>query len=224
MPFESSKSARANIFARLRAQPAPFEDAPPRPAEYLKVSRPPEGDLAERFKAEAERLNGQVHLVPDAEAGIEKVLELLAGIPEVIAWENLPLPGLTEALAQHQITRRILYARHENRRAALQHAEPIKAGISGADAGFATTGTLALVTQRDQGRLPSLFAPMHIAILPRARLFSCLEDWLHAEGRAALLQSNSIAFVTGPSRTADIEMQTILGVHGPGVVHVVIVG
>jgi L-lactate dehydrogenase complex protein LldG len=224
MPFESSKSARHNILHRLRSTPAPFEDAPPRPADYLHVSRAPEGDLAERFKAEVERLSGHVHIVPDAEAGIEKVLELLANIPDVIAWDTLPLPGLTEALAQHNITRHIPHARHESRSETLHAAEPIKVGISGADAGFATTGTIALITRGDQGRLPSLLAPIHIAILPRARLFPRLEDWLHDEGRAALLQSNSVVFVTGPSRTADIEMQTILGVHGPGVVHVVIVG
>ncbi len=223
MPFESSTSARQNILARLRSSAAPFESAPPRPTEYLKVTRAPDGDLAERFKAEVERLNGYVHIMPDAESGIEKVLELLAGIPEVIAWEALPLPGLIEALQQKGITRNILHVRGDTRREALDAAEPIKAGISGADAGFATTGTLALVTKGDQGRLPSLLAPMHIAILRRERLFARAEDWLHEEGRAALMQSNSIAFVTGPSRTADIEMQTILGVHGPGVVHVVIV-
>jgi L-lactate dehydrogenase complex protein LldG len=63
---------------------------------------------------------------------------------------------------------------------------------------------------------------VHIALLKRSRLYPRLEDWLYVEGRQALAESRSVAFVTGPSRTADIEMTPILGVHGPGKVHVVV--
>ncbi len=102
------------------------------------------------------------------------------------------------------------------------NAEPIRVGITGADAAFATTGTLALVTDEAQGRITSLVPPVHIALLRRERLFPRLEDWITVEGRAAVARSSSVAFVTGPSRTGDIEMQTILGVHGPGVVHIIL--
>lgn len=219
---QRSDQARAAILERLRATAAPFEDAPPRPDHYLNVSRAPDGDLAERFKAEIERLNGYVHIAQDTEAAIETVLKLLDGIDRVMAWDALPLPGLVEALAGRQITQITPRARGGSRSDVLQNAEPIRAGITGADAAFATTGTLALVTGADQGRLPSLLPPMHIALLRRDRLVGRLEDWLHVDGRAALRESNSVVFISGPSRTSDIEMQTILGVHGPGVLHVVI--
>jgi L-lactate dehydrogenase complex protein LldG len=140
----------------------------------------------------------------------------------VMGWESLPLPGLKDVLAAHGIQIVIPHARGDQRRAELQKAEPIRVGITGADAAFATTGTLALITNDQQGRLPSLLPPVHVALLRRERLFPRIEDWLASEGRAAMSASASIALITGPSRTGDIEMQTILGVHGPGVVHVII--
>jgi L-lactate dehydrogenase complex protein LldG len=180
--------------------------------QYLPVTRLDDPDLVARFKAELERLTGQFHQAIDHAQAVEIVLSIIGEDRAVMAWESLPLPGLAEALAQRSIKVTIPRARGDQRTAELVAAEPIRVGITGADAAFATTGTLALVTRANQGRIPS----------ERKRLFPRLEDWIGVEGRAALAVSNSIALVTGPSRTGDIEMQTILGVHGPGVVHVVL--
>jgi L-lactate dehydrogenase complex protein LldG len=167
-------------------------------------------------------LKGQLHTPADDEAAIELVLELIGGDPIVISWERLPLPGLTDALARRSVEIVIPRARGDQRAAELAKAEPIRVGITGADAAFATTGTLVLVTDEMQGRLPSLLPPVHIALLRREQLFPRLEDWITVEGRATLARSSSVAFVSGPSRTGDIEMQLVLGVHGPGAVHVVL--
>ncbi len=216
-------SSRDRILQRLRASKPPFEDAPPRPAQYLPVTRLDEdADLVARFRAEVERLSGQVHLPPTALDAMNTVLGIVGEDKAVMGWESLPLPGLKDVLAAHGIQIVIPHARGDQRRAELQKAEPIRVGITGADAAFATTGTLALITNDQQGRLPSLLPPVHVALLRRERLFPRIEDWLASEGRAAMSASASIALITGPSRTGDIEMQTILGVHGPGVVHVII--
>lgn len=222
MSNAGNMSSRDRILQKLRASRPPFEDAPPRPMQYLPVTRLDDPDLVARFKAELERLTGQFHQAADHAQAVEMVLSIIGEDNAVMAWESLPLPGLVEALAQRNIKVTIPRARGEQRTAELVASEPIRVGITGADAAFATTGTLALVTRQKQGRIPSLLPPVHVALLERKRLFPRLEDWIGVEGRAALAVSNSIAFVTGPSRTGDIEMQTILGVHGPGVVHVVL--
>lgn len=218
------QGSRAQILARLRAD-TPFEDAPSRPAHYLPVTNTPDGDFIARFTAEVERLSGKVHVAADPQQAIPQVLNILdelGGVSGVMAWDALPLPGIAEALQAHGIKISVPRARGDQRASTLIQTEPTRVGITGVDAAFATTGTLALVTNERQGRLPSLLPPVHIALLRRDRLHGRLEDWLSIEGRLALLASNSIALITGPSRTSDIEMQTILGVHGPGVLHIVL--
>lgn len=223
-------STRERILKRLRTATPPFPDAPPAPELPLPVTilTPQEaGDyaaLVARFRAELERLTGVFHEAADPEAAIEIVLGILReqGAESVLVWEHLPLPGLPEALTAHGIAAHVPSPRGEGRQDATRALDPIPVGITGADAAFATTGTLALITKDGQGRIPSLVPPVHIALLKRSRLYPRLEDWLYVEGRQALAESRSVALVTGPSRTADIEMTPILGVHGPGKVHVVL--
>lgn len=223
-------SSRERILRRLREVQPPFADATPAPEQPLPVTILSEQEaddfaaLVARFRAELERLVGVLHEAADPEAAIEIVLQILRDehAETVMMWENLPLPGLVEALASHQIKAVVPKAHGDDRKAMTKALDPIPVGITGVDAAFATTGTLALVTKEGQGRIPSLVAPVHIALLRRSRLYPRLEDWMYVEGRRALAESRSVALVSGPSRTADIEMQSILGVHGPGKVHVVI--
>jgi len=115
-----------------------------------------------------------------------------------------------------------VHVRGENRAESLAALEPIRVGITGADAGLASTGTLVLRTNAVQSRLTSLLPPVHVAILRRERLFPTLESWLVAEGKTSLSDSRSVALVSGPSRTSDIEQQSVVGVHGPGKIYVVV--
>jgi L-lactate dehydrogenase complex protein LldG len=89
-------------------------------------------------------------------------------------------------------------------------------GISGAMAGLADTGTVILPSGPDRSQLVSLLPFHHIAILPLHAIYPALEDWLADAGAAAIAESSQINLITGPSRTADIEMTLTIGVHGPG--------
>jgi L-lactate dehydrogenase complex protein LldG len=218
-------TSRDRILARLRANRPPFPDAAPRPEAFRSVTQVDPADLLPRFTAEVERLTGKVHAC-QTEAEAKGVISDIIGTDRrVMAWGTLPLPDLGAALSAAGVQIVVPQARGTgaDRREALLDIEPIRVGITGADAGLATTGSLVMITTGDQGRLPSLMPPVHIAVLRRERLFASLEAWMAAEGREALTDSNSITLITGPSRTGDIEMMIVLGVHGPGQVHIVLV-
>jgi L-lactate dehydrogenase complex protein LldG len=214
-------NSRDQILGTLRAQRRPFPDVLPQPKAYMPVTHGAEDHLA-RFTAEVERRSGKVHLSADEQGAIQTVLSLCEGDQIVMAWEYLPLPGLYDAFIEKKIAIVNLHARLTERLTALENGEKIRVGITGVDAAFSTTGTLALVTQQGHGRLPSLLPPVHIALLRRDRLFERLEDWFAGEGREALKRSSSVALVTGPSNTGDIEHHAVMGAHGPGTVHIVV--
>jgi L-lactate utilization protein LutC len=96
-------------------------------------------------------------------------------------------------------------------------------GITSADYALADTGTLVMLASPAEARLISLLPPVHIAVLPKERLLSGLDELLTILPYPAA-QTSSMVLITGPSRTADIEQILVRGVHGPGEIHVVVVG
>ena len=95
-------------------------------------------------------------------------------------------------------------------------------GISRAQAGIAETGTLLLDSSVERHRLVSLVPPVHIAILEERQIVGTLAEAL-AQLREPEQLTPIATLVTGPSRTADIELTLAIGVHGPQELFVVIV-
>jgi len=96
-------------------------------------------------------------------------------------------------------------------------------GITGAFCAIAETGTLMTVSGRDTPPVVSLLVETHIAIVRVSRIVPCMEEaWglLRAEYG---MMPRAVNFISGPSRTADIEQTLVLGAHGPYRVHVVLV-
>lgn len=94
-------------------------------------------------------------------------------------------------------------------------------GVSGAQAGIAETGTLLLDSSRERHRLVSLVPPVHIAILDASQIVGTLGEALSLMRQDEAV-SPIVTLVTGPSRTADIELTLAIGVHGPQELYVVI--
>jgi L-lactate dehydrogenase complex protein LldG len=96
-------------------------------------------------------------------------------------------------------------------------------GITGAFCAIAETGTLMLLSGSHSHATTSLLPETHIAVVPTSRIVRCMEDaWdLTRTERGAL--PRQVTFVSGPSRTGDIEMTLVLGAHGPYRVHVILV-
>lgn len=97
-------------------------------------------------------------------------------------------------------------------------------GITGAYCGIAETGTLAMLSGADTPGSVSLLPETHIAVLPRERIVAAMEDvWTLLRAEHGILP-RAVNFISGPSRTADIEQTVTLGAHGPSRVHIILVG
>ena len=94
-------------------------------------------------------------------------------------------------------------------------------GISMAQAAIAETGTLLLESEAERHRLVSLVPPVHIAIVDVADICLRLGEALATVGRGSEL-SPTVTLITGPSRTADIELTLAIGVHGPQELYVIV--
>jgi L-lactate dehydrogenase complex protein LldG len=161
----------------------------------------------ERFITELSALGGEVHLCKLIELP-EKLLHFLQsrGLDKIQAWEPAYLPdGIAEALRAAGI--QVQFAPDPS----------IPAGLTGALAAAAETGTLVLPGGAGRSPQASLLPEIHLALLPSASIHASLVDVLKLD---EIKTASSIALISGPSRTADIEMTLTIGVHGPKEVHV----
>jgi L-lactate dehydrogenase complex protein LldG len=187
----------------------------------------PQDLLVERFSAELTAIAGRVHRAATAREGIDAVIAVCRehGASRVLSWapEWIGIPGLHEALTAGGIEIDGGWIPDGRDRAErLAALDPIRVGITGATAGIAESGTIAVVSGPGRSRLASLIVPVHVAVLKADRLYPSLPSLFAANPDIADRGSN-LVLITGPSRTADIEMTLTRGVHGPAEIHVVLV-
>lgn len=99
-----------------------------------------------------------------------------------------------------------------------------KLGITGAFCALAENGTLMLLSGENTHATTSLLPENHVAIVAASRILRTMEDGWDLLRREHDGLPRQVNFVSGPSRTADIEMTLVLGAHGPFRVHVIVVG
>jgi iron-sulfur cluster protein len=100
-------------------------------------------------------------------------------------------------------------------------------GVSGANIGIAETGTLCIVTNEGNGRLVTTLPPVHVAIMGVEKIVPSLDEAAEllkvlARNATGQKQTSYVSFITGPSRSADIELSLAIGVHGPREQHVIL--
>ena len=160
----------------------------------------------ERFIRELDALGVKSYVEATADAVSGRVTEIVAG-RSVFAWDTLP----------HDIT--IANAATGASPREVQAAAEI--GVTGCDAAIAETGSLAMLTRPGKPRAASLLPPVHLAIVRRDQLRATMGEFF-VERADDIASAANCTFITGPSRTADIELTLTLGVHGPGEVIIVI--
>jgi L-lactate dehydrogenase complex protein LldG len=221
-------SSRAAIFASIRRSLAVTGDEATRRFEVeMRLKQAPpgivpkrgQGDVSARlttFKAEAERAQASVAEAPEW-------ADTPAEIARFLRENNCPATvrmGADARLANMPWSETSLEIQHGPSDGGDVNA------VSAAFAGIAESGTLALVSGPDNPTTLNFLADNHIVVLPREAIeadyesvFARLRD-VYGKGGAP----RALNFITGPSRSADIEQTLLLGAHGPRRLHIVIVG
>jgi len=204
--------ARTAILNRLRAaQRTGSIPAIPRAVEIPEAPPRSAGECLSRFIQELTAL-GVEHYVEDSSAAVwARVSQLVRG-KRVLAWSGAQLPYNVGTAAAEAI-------QGGHPRSELEAAE---IGLTGCSAAIAETGTLVMLSGVGRPRVASLLPPVHLAVVRRTDLYFGMTEFMRDRARDVGGVTNC-TFITGPSRTADIELTLTIGVHGPGKV-VVIVG
>jgi len=213
-------SARDNILARIRAKQGkpPAAQADELDAVNNHVAAHPQGPRP-RMQA-------------DVEARFcERALSLATTVDEIAAEEEIPAAA-ARYLRTHQLPMQAAcwpqYAALDWAAQGLQvEARPATGsdlvGIGGVFCAIAETGTLMLLSGGDTHAVTSLLPETHIAVVPRRRIVAGMEDaWALLRAKMGGMP-RAVNFVSGPSRTADIEQTVTLGAHGPYRVHLLLI-
>ncbi len=171
--------------------------------------------LQELFVSEAQKAACVVHHAASSQEAVEIILRLAGEDKQISCWEpeEIPLPGLEEGLANAGIT-------------CVAQDATVRLGVTGVDAALAATGSLVLCSGQGRFRAASLLPPVHVAVVERTQILPDLEQWWAQQREGGLdqvRQSSNIVVISGPSRTADIAMELVMGMHGPGELHIVLI-
>ena len=220
--------AREAVFANIRRSLGVGSDEAPRRFEVeARLAQAPAGIVPERgqgdvkmrvitFRAEAERAQATVVEIPtlaEVPAEVARFLRnnncpaslrmgddpRLAGLP----WSATPLEILHGASDGHDPN-----------------------ALSFAFAGIAETGTLALVSGPDNPTTLNFLPDSHVVVVERDDVVADYESVFarlrNAYGKGGA--PRTLNFITGPSRSADIEQTLLLGAHGPRRLHILVAG
>jgi L-lactate utilization protein LutC len=161
-----------------------------------------EKDRVEQFITELTALGGHVIPTGDPTRGIIEFLKS-RGVDHI----HLEPNTLDESLLQEA-----------NINTTITPDPAIRVGVTKAICGLADTGSVLIVDGEGGPLHASLLPEVHLAVLRKSAILPSLENAMNL-----VRESNAAAFITGPSRTADIEMTLTIGVHGPGELHIFLV-
>ena len=146
---------------------------------------------------------------------------------EVLSWapSELPISELNTQLEECGVSLFVPNDLHDMQER--DHAAALSVGLTGVDAAFAGTGSMVLLPGPGKSRAASLLPLFHIALVPMSQIHPTFESWLavlRGEGQLENIvrEHAQLAFITGPSKSADIELNLTLGVHGPRNVHAIV--
>jgi L-lactate dehydrogenase complex protein LldG len=205
-------SARSAILDRLRRASRtgriPSDWAHPPDAVPSTVTDPLA--LRDRFVRELDALGVSSHVAMSAD-DVRRLAAAIIGDRVVFSWDPERLPYEVGRILQAPLT------------GASSRADQARAeiGVTGCHAAIAETGSVAVLSGAGMPRAASLLPPAHLCIVRTADLFASIAAFFSARSQD-ISTAACCTFITGPSRTADIELTLTLGVHGPGEVIVVI--
>lgn len=216
-----TRQARDNIFARIRAAQERRAEALPAEREEIQryIDEHPRGpqpaaypDVLARFVEQAERLSITFEKVAnrgEAPVACARYLAEQSLVTRAACWPALADLGWQQSGIS----------------AEFRSANPDDlVGITGSFCGVAETGSLLFLSGAATTPRNHLLPETHIAILEVNRIVATMEDAFDLARKEHGLLPRATNFVSGPSRTADIEQTIVLGAHGPYREHIILVG
>jgi L-lactate dehydrogenase complex protein LldG len=184
---------------------------------------PPIQDPPARFLEELEALGGHGKRVGSLEEAGDYVVALARqrDAKSLLRWDVEELEGMDGPLGQAGVE--VVVWRGEGSRALKEVAARADIGLSTAEWAIADTGSLVFTGGPGKGRTVTLLPPTYVAVVSADRVLRTVPEAIGKYAEAGEVPAN-LVFHTGPSRSGDIEMEIFVGMHGPGDVHVVLVG
>lgn len=169
------------------------------------------------FKANLEALTGKVAIVNN---GVEATNQIklwlkVLNAKTAIVWDH---PELRKHIEFSRLgVKTELWNSDKSRQELIEIAEQADAGITWVNYAIGYTGTVALFNGANTGRSVSLLPPTHIAVMHKSDIVPTMSTVMRhlVEQRGQGKLPSVVDFITGPSRTSDIEMDLSIGVHGP---------
>lgn len=192
-------NSREAILGSIRSHLANSPAQNPCESVFSPAATPPTTSVVELFKQNVEAVDGHC-VVVRTEEELTRILKNFGGRIAISDAPVLRRLGITPSAS---------------------NIFEIDVGITTAQAAIAETGTLVLDSARERHRLVSLVPPVHVAIVDAETIFETLGEalaFIHQNGHI----SPAVTFITGPSRTADIELTLTIGVHGPQELYVIV--
>jgi L-lactate dehydrogenase complex protein LldG len=210
-----SEQSRARIFARLSAGSRQPSTSVPQPAPMPEKTYS-QAEKIERLKTLMEAMRTEVHIT-SAPNWIH-TLEEIVKKRELKSLVYPPQTTLGDTLESHwnnaegDLPQLIPYEKEiEDFKDRLF---TIDAGITSTAGAIADPGALILWPSEKEPRLMSLVPSIHIAVLQADKIYSSFLEVMQKENWSAKMPTN-VVLISGPSKTADIEMTLAFGVHGP---------
>lgn len=208
-------NSRENILNRLKKNSKPFPEmvGVENYLPMIKLEKKDTESLLEFFKSEAEKLSSLVTICNSEVEAEQTLFNLIENEQQVNCWgvENLPIKNLFQSLGNKGIN--------------ISENENVRVGITGVQSALAATGSIVLTSGKGRSRSASLLPEVHIVLIKKEQVYADFESWIadcRKKGIEDFTKPSNIIVISGPSRTADISMELVLGMHGPKEQHLII--
>jgi L-lactate dehydrogenase complex protein LldG len=170
------------------------------------------GSVYESFQENLRSVGGKVHVVHSTQEAVARIENIISEIkPRRIAFSDAPI--------SREIRNSLQTEAELLEKASAAELFDCDVGITSAQWGIAETGTLVLESECESSRLTSLVPGVHICLLEMQNIRRTMGEILDL---VAARLSPAVTFITGPSRTSDIELTLAIGVHGPRELYVIV--
>lgn len=208
-----SEQSRDRIFARLKSAAAAAPAARPEPLPVVEYSR---REKIDKLKTLMEAMRTEVHITSETDwLGLLENILRQRDIKDLLYGPRTPIGAALQQKWQHAaagLPELVPYdVEIEEIKERVFEAD---AGITSTMGGIADTGALILWSSKEEPRLMSLVPPVHIAVLRADKIYNSLAEVMQQENWSAGMPTNAF-LISGPSKTADIELVLAFGVHGP---------